>query len=237
MKIHYLQHVKFENSGNIEKWAYKKGHTVSKTLLFNTERFPKINEFDWLIIMGGPMNIYEEHKYPWLNKEKKFIKKAIENQKIVFGVCLGAQLIADVLGAKVVRNKYKEIGWFPVSLTEEGKKSNIFSVFHDEFIVFQWHGDTFTIPAGAVRIAKSKGCENQAFEYNNRVFGLQFHLESSVESINNLLINCSSELVEGPFIQQPLEILSKLNNLQVIENNMNLMLDKIEYFFLKGEIK
>jgi len=127
VKLHYLQHVPFENLANIEVWAKEKGHSISKTQLFNGESFPQMNDFDWLVIMGGPMNIYQEKEYPWLAKEKRFIAEAIDNNKIVLGICLGAQLIADVLGGIIYKSKHQEIGWFPVSLTTGAKKSIIFN--------------------------------------------------------------------------------------------------------------
>lgn len=101
MRIHYLQHVPFEDLANIEVWAGEKGHEVSVTRLYMDETLPALDRFDWLIVMGGPMNIYEEVEYPWLIKEKEFIRNAINAGKFVMGICLGAQLIADVLGEKL----------------------------------------------------------------------------------------------------------------------------------------
>jgi GMP synthase-like glutamine amidotransferase len=165
MRLHSLEHEPFEGLANIEVWAKNRGHSISRTLLFNNEELPDIDDFDWLVIMGGSMNIYEEEKYPWLREEKNFIAEAIAGKKIVLGICLGSQLIADVLGGNVSKNKYKEIGWFPVSLTADAKNSPVFSTLPRKFAAFHWHGDTFKIPPGAVRIAESEGCANQAFEY------------------------------------------------------------------------
>ncbi len=193
MRIHSLEHEPFEGLANIAAWAKKKGYNVARTLLFNNEELPDISEFAWLIIMGGSMNIYEEEKYSWLKEEKSFIAEAIAGKKIVLGVCLGAQLIADVLGGKVGRNKHREIGWFPVKLTKEAKNSSIFSTLPEKFTAFHWHGDTFKIPPGAVRMAESEGCTNQVFEYDRgRVTGLQFHLDYSEKSINLMFQNCGN---------------------------------------------
>jgi GMP synthase-like glutamine amidotransferase len=230
MRIHSLEHEPFEGLANIEVWAKNKGHTISRTLLFNKEEFPDINEFDWLIIMGGSMNIYEEEKYSWLREEKNFIAQAIANKKIVLGICLGSQLIADVLGGKVSKNKYKEIGWFPVKLRNEARNSFIFGSLPYEFIAFHWHGDIFRIPSGSVRMAQSKGCENQAFEYG-RAIGLQFHIEYSAESINLMFKNCGAEIVEGKYIQKPDEIVSQIENVKVIKEILFLLLDNIEREF------
>jgi len=128
MRLHYLQHVWFEDLANTGIWARNRGHSISGTLLPHTEDFPPIGDFDRLIILGGPMSTSEEEKYPWLVREKKFIAEAIANDKIVLGTCLGAQLIADALGAKLYKNRYKEIGWSPVSLTREARGWPIFNV-------------------------------------------------------------------------------------------------------------
>ncbi len=232
MRIHSLEHEPFEGLANIEVWAKNKGHSISRTLLFNNEELPEMNDFDWLVIMGGSMNIYEEEKYPWLAREKKFIEDAIAHKKIVLGVCLGAQLIADVLGGKVTKNKYSEIGWYPVNLTKEARNSSIFSALPSEFTAFHWHGDTFKIPHGAVRIAETEGCANQAFEYDNgRVTGLQFHLDYSEKSINLMFKNCGDEIVKGKYIQKPDEIVSRIGNVFKIQRLLNLLLDNMEREF------
>ena len=228
MRIHYLQHVPFEDLANIEVWAREKGHAISGTALYDNEKLPQMEDFDWLVILGGPMNIYEEGKYPWLASEKEFIAQAIAAKKTVLGICLGAQLIADVLGAKVKRNNFTEIGWFPVTLTGDVKSSPLFGTLPEKFTAFHWHGDTFEIPSGAVRIAESEVCKNQAFVYNDRVIGFQFHIEYSLESINRMLDNCGDELVEDEFIQNEDEILSMKNNLTEIKNLLTSLLNNME---------
>ncbi len=227
MRLHSIEHEPFEGLANIEVWAKKRGHTISRTLLFNNEELPEMNDFDWLVIMGGSMNIYEEEKYPWLREEKNFIAEAIAGKKIVLGICLGSQLIADVLGGRVSKNKNKEIGWFPVSLTTDAKNSPVFNILPKTFTAFHWHGDTFKIPPGAARIAESEGCANQAFEYG-RVIGLQFHIEYSVDSINLMLQNCEDEIVDGKFIQKSDEIVSQISNVHKIKEILNTLLDNME---------
>ena len=228
MKIHYLQHVPFEDLANIEVWAREKGHSVSGTALYDNEKLPQMEDVDWLVILGGPMNIYEEKTYPWLASEKEFIAQAIAAKKPVLGICLGAQLIADVLGGKVKRNNFTEIGWFPVTLTKDAKSSPVFSTLPEGFTAFHWHGDTFEIPPGAVRITESEACKNQAFVYNDRVIGLQFHLEYSLESINRMLENCGDELVDGKFIQKKDGILGFKGNLKETKHLLNSLLDNME---------
>jgi GMP synthase-like glutamine amidotransferase len=228
MRLHSLQHVPFEDLAHIESWAQDRSHSISRTLLFNKDPFPEMSSFDWLVILGGPMNIYEEEEFPWLKREKKFIAEAIAQQKVVLGICLGAQLVADVLGGKVFKNPYKEIGWYPVRPTPEAEKSEIFRPLPAQFVAFHWHGDTFSIPPGGMRIAESEGCPNQAFEYHGRVIGLQFHLESALESIQRLIRNCGDELVGGKYIQSAAEMLGQRGNLQEIKGIMALLLDHWE---------
>lgn len=228
MKIHFIQHVPFEGPANLEKWAGKKGHAVSTTKMFENKKFPSMNEFDWLVVLGGPMGAYDEMYFQWLSAEKKFIKKAIEENKVVVGICLGAQLIAGVLGAKVYKNVFKEIGWHDVFLSKDSEKSNVFKNFPKKFIAFHWHGDTFDLPPESIRIAESKGCKNQAFVYNNRVFGLQFHLESAKDSIESLIENCKNDLVPGKFAQTEKNALISVKKIGEISKKMFLLFDAIE---------
>lgn len=228
LNIHYIQHVPFEGLGNIESWALSKGHTLSKTQLFDEETYPIIEKIDWLIIMGGPMNIYENQKYHWLSREKIFIEKVIKKGKFVTGICLGAQLIADVLGATVYKGKEKEIGWFSVTLTEEAGRSPLFNILPQSFTAFHWHGDLFEIPKSAKHIASSKGCENQAFEYQERVIALQFHLETTAESAKLLIERCGDELIEGKYIQTQNEMICNLHHFTTLQKNLNLFLDACE---------
>lgn len=209
MKIHYLQHVPFEGLASIEQWAKSKGYSLSATRFYNGEHLPLAEDIDWLIVMGGPMNVYEESKYPWLTQEKRFIEQAIEKEKAVLGICLGAQLIADALGAKIYPNRDKEIGWFPIELLGVAQASPFFNFLPRQLTVFHWHGDTFELPQGAIRLARSEVCQNQAFAYSEKVLGLQFHLESTKDSVQQIIANCGDELVEGRYIQKPDEMLSR----------------------------
>ncbi|MBU3966731.1 MAG: type 1 glutamine amidotransferase, partial [Euryarchaeota archaeon] len=130
------------------------------------------------------------------------------------------------LGGKVSRNRYAEIGWFPLTLTEEARNSYIFSSFPPAFTAIHWHGDTFEIPPGAVRIVQSEACANQAFEYG-RTIGLQFHLEYSTKSIDLMFTNCGNDIVEGRYIQKPDEIIAQNNNVVETQRLLNLLLDNM----------
>jgi GMP synthase (glutamine-hydrolysing) len=181
---------------------------LTATRLYSGDSLPGIEDLDWLVILGGPMNIYEEERYPWLVREKRFIGDVLHEGKVVIGICLGAQLIACVLGAKVTRNHCSEIGWYPVEKTAQASRSELSGFLPDRFDAFHWHGDTFEIPRGAVHLVRSETCENQAFAFENRVVAFQFHLESTRESVEQLVRNCPDDLTGGPFVQSAEEILA-----------------------------
>ncbi len=202
MNIHYFQHVPFEGLGSIENWAGKPVHKLTATRFYEDHKLPFIDICDMLIVMGGTMSANDEDKFDWMTEEKKFIEKAIVRGKKVIGICLGAQLIAEVLGSRVYKNKEKEIGWMPLQLTEEGKKAQVFSDITDGQNVFHWHGETFDLPNGSIQLARTEACEQQAFLYDGHVLGLQFHLESNEDSIAAMIKNCRDELfTKGTYIQ------------------------------------
>ncbi len=223
MKIYYLQHVPFEDVAYLGNWSKKNGVHLGRTRLYEDDPYPSLSDFDVLIIMGGPMGVYDEQKYAWLKTEKAYILKAIQNNKIVVGICLGAQLIATVLGAKVYPNPHKEIGWFSVQKTPQAQNTSLGKILPESFMAFHWHGDTFDIPKAAVHLAESKACKNQAFVYQNRVIALQFHLESTQSSIESLIQNCRDKLISIPFIQTADQI---REGYQQIES-LNTIMDKL----------
>lgn len=227
MHIHWIQHVHFEGLGSIESWARKHGHSLSATRTYLKESFPPSEQFQWLVVMGGPMNIYEEDKYPWLTAEKEFLKGSIEEGKIVLGICLGAQLIADTLSSRVFAGRHKEIGWMPVRKTASAANSVLFKEFPREMDVFHWHGDTFNLPAECVHVAESVACLNQAFSFRDRVVGLQFHLEMTREGVETILDHCRDELVEAPFIQDAGKILSNRHKNEEGNREMDRLLDRL----------
>lgn len=224
MNIHVLMHVPFEDAANIGVWAESRGHTLSYTRLYDGEKVPAPETFGMLAVMGGPMNIYEHDAYPWLVAEKTFIKQAIDTGKKVIGVCLGGQLIADVLGGNVTQGQHKEIGWHGITQTPQAADS-LFSALPREMTIFQWHGDTFSIPPGAVHIAASDACENQAFQYGSNVLGLQFHMEYSQESIEKMLNHCADEIVEAPYIQDIETIRAGYGHIPTATDQLNALLD------------
>ncbi|NOY95357.1 MAG: type 1 glutamine amidotransferase [Chlorobi bacterium] len=205
MKVHYLIHIPEEMPGGISSWAKQNGYNESYTRFYLNEDLPDATEPDFLVVMGGPMNIYQEEKYPWLKAEKQFIKRVIEQGKKVLGVCLGAQLVAGALGSKVVKNSETEIGWFPVFKTKEGRNSELLNSISDGQLIMHWHGDTFSIPEGATHLLYSEACENQAFLYGKNALALQFHLELTTDLLRGLA--ALEELPNGRFVQSPKQII------------------------------
>jgi GMP synthase-like glutamine amidotransferase len=228
MRFHCLQHVPFESPGNIETWIRQKGQSISFTHLYDDATFPSVNDFDALIIMGGPMSIHDEKEFDWLKKEKEFIANAIQAQKKILGICLGAQLIADVLGAKVYQNKEKEIGFMPVHFTEKALANPLFQGFHMEETVFHWHGETFDLPKGAVHLAYTHACAHQAFQINQHIIGFQFHLEVTNELLKAMVKEGRHELAKEPFIQSESEIVKGLKS---IERNKESLFGFLDRFF------
>jgi GMP synthase-like glutamine amidotransferase len=188
MKILVLRHVPHEHLGTLAL-ELRSNNLTYEYVNFYEDANPNISvdSSSALIILGGPMNVHETDKYPFLETEERLIKRAIEKDMPVLGICLGAQLIAKSLGARVTKNKEKEIGWYPLRITDEGSRDSLFKHLSVEETVFQWHGDTFEIPMGAARLAESPLCPNQAFRFGSSVYGLQFHIEVTPEMISEWL--------------------------------------------------
>jgi GMP synthase-like glutamine amidotransferase len=228
MRIHYLQHVPEEGLGSIEPWAYKHSHPPSSSRLYLNEPLPEPDGFDMLIIMGGPMSANDEDSILWLTPELTLIRQAIEQEKVVLGVCLGAQLIAKALGGTVFKNPQQEIGWFPIRLTEAGQKSSLLGFLPPEITVFHWHGETFALPAGAVLLASSEACPHQAFSFgqNEQVLGLQFHCEVTPEIITAVEQSAEQPKVSR-FVQSRDTIQSHNNKCPELNRMMAEILDRL----------
>jgi GMP synthase-like glutamine amidotransferase len=208
VRVLYLQHAAFEGPAHLEAAAVKRGAIIHGVRLFTGQFLPEADGYDLIAVMGGPMGAHDEKEHPWLVPEKRFIEKSIRAGTAIIGICLGAQLIADVMGAPVRRNRCREIGWYPVRRHEDAAASPIGRLFPEAFHAFHWHGDTFDIPAGAIRLAGSDACENQGFIFGERVLGLQFHLESTPESVTSLLTNCRGDLDGSAYVQDEAGILA-----------------------------
>ncbi|KOY86375.1 hypothetical protein AD998_09655 [bacterium 336/3] len=228
MHIHCFQHVSFEGLGHIEDWAKERNHQISYTYFFEKDfQIPSLEKIDALIVLGGYMNVYEEEKFVWLNPEKEFIRNAIDSQKKVMGICLGSQLISSAFGCKVYANKQKEIGFYPISFTQDMLENPIFNHLKNENLVFHWHGDTFDLPHQAKRIASSVACENQGYIVDNQVLALQFHWEMNEITLKKMLLHDGNELEEkGLYIQNKEEIEKQMPVLEQNKNDFFQLLDK-----------
>lgn len=143
------------------------------------------SDFKAVVVLGGPMNVDEEKKYPFLKEENRFIQKTLEQKIPYFGLCLGSQLLAKAAGAKVIKSPQKEVGFSEVALTEDGKKDELFRNIADKMTVYQWHEDMWLLPAGAKLLATSAACPHQAFKVGHNAYGLQFHVEVTDLSIGD----------------------------------------------------
>src|ERR1700722_2555618 len=175
MNLRVLQHAAFEGPGEIAAWAARHGHPVGVHHLYRGDPLPLPDVFDLLVVMGGEMNVYQYRDWPWLRPERELIQSALAQGKRVAGICLGAQLIADALGARVFQNAEHELGWLPITWMDGARAA--FPGLPAASNVLHWHGDTFELPASTTLLAASQGCPEQGFLIKNQCLGLQFHME------------------------------------------------------------
>lgn len=227
MHLHYFQHVPFEGLGSIEGWALQQGHSLSVTRFFAGETPPPLPEIDALIVMGGSMNVDEDHLYPWLVAEKRFIEQCIQHKKRVLGICLGSQLIARVLGARVYPNAQQEIGWLPIEFTAAAS-AHLLPALPTTMTVFHWHGDTFDLPHGAVHLAYSAGCQQQAYSYDGHVLAFQYHPEATPTSVNAMLTHDEIPTNGGVYVQSAAAIAAETAH---YAHNQTMMADILTRFW------
>ncbi|HLD71584.1 MAG TPA: hypothetical protein VI873_03150 [Candidatus Peribacteraceae bacterium] len=197
MKLRIVMHESFEAPAAIADWAKKKGHAVTYSKPYQGDTFPEECDFDFLVVMGGPQSpatTLEECPHYDAKKEIAFIKRAIDQKKILLGVCLGAQLIGDALGAHFDHSPNKEIGLFPLILTADGKKDPFFGTFPDTFMAGHWHGDMPGLTPESKVLAKSAGCPRQIVRYAHTIYGFQCHFEFTSEAIEGMIENNAHEL-------------------------------------------
>jgi len=208
MRMAVLQHVQFEGPAAVTDWAAARRLPLRVHHLYRDSVLPSLSDFDMLTVMGGPMSANDEAQFGWLGPEITLVREAIAAKKTLLGICLGAQIVAKALGARVYPGSAKEIGWFPVQRTGSHP---LFDGLPDSFTPFHWHGETFDLPHEGKLLAKSEITETQAFAVGQRVLGLQFHMETTEESVRALLKGAEHEIGHGVFEQQPAAILARIN--------------------------
>lgn len=218
METYILQHVAFEGPGKILEILKERGHRIHIIRLYEGDALPDVAEVDFAVLMGGPMSVLDESEYPYFVDEKEFCRKLTYLGRPMLGICLGAQMIANAHGAAIKKNEEKEIGWHPITHLNSGEVQT----------VFHWHGETFDLPEGATLLASSAACKNQAFKLGNS-YGLQYHIETTPESMESIIQNCGAELVEtGMFIQDVRDIRSKAaRHMHAANRSLEHLIDQI----------
>jgi GMP synthase (glutamine-hydrolysing) len=217
--VYALQHVAAEPLGIIEEALEAGGIGAEYIRVFAGEAVPgDMTAAAGLVVMGGSMSVYEQAEYPFLSQEIRLIEAALKAAKPVLGVCLGSQLLASALGAEVKKGDHKEIGWFPVALTEAASTDRVFSQVERSFTAYHWHGDVFDLPGGAVSLASSARTHCQAFSYHERAYGLLFHLEATHKIVEDMVRGFAGEVDEekidgGLIIAQTHEHLPQLQRI------------------------
>ena len=207
MRITVLQHAANEGPGEIACWAEARGHVVTVYHLHLRDALPDPDALDFLVVMGGEMNVYQDRDWPWLRAERAFIRDTLAVGKPAVGICLGAQLIADALGSRVTQNPVYEIGWFPVEFSPEARA--IFGELPHSTLALHWHGDTYELPVGAIRLGTSEACAEQGFVVPGKCLGLQFHFETDKALVREMVEGSSDDASwpKGNFVQSPRIIL------------------------------
>lgn len=211
MHVEIVQHVSFEGPGAVAIWADVGGHSLHCTGLYHGDRLPDNEHVDLAVIMGGPMSVHDETRFPWLRDEKAWIGERLNARIPTVGICLGSQLIAEQLGANVAAGEYPEVGWYPVERCTN--ESTVFCDFPDWLPVLHWHRDCHGLPPGAHRTASSAVTPVQAFDYEGYAIGLQFHLEVGEKEIEKLCGAAVEETMqEGRYVQTVHEIREGLHH-------------------------
>ncbi|GMK42160.1 amidotransferase [Paenibacillus sp. CCS19] len=225
MKVLALKHFEFDDTMALEQWTSLGAHELLIVDPANGLVEAWLEAAELLVILGGPMSAYDDEKLDWLVEEKRFIARAIEQDKKILGICLGAQLLAELLGGSVHRHETKEIGWHRIERTAERHPwvDDLPEAFHS----FQWHGDTYVLPKEARRLAESEACGQQAFAWGDRILALQFHLETTPACIDQMLTRWANELVSAPYVQDAAHIRSEIGRSSESFRMLHMILDRI----------
>ncbi len=224
MRVHIIQNDPVVVPGTIEEWLMENELPFSITKVFLEEPFPNIDSVDFIILLGGRMGAYEEDKYPWLRKEKQFIRHVLKQNKMMLGICLGCQLIASALGANVFPHNEPEIGWHSINFTKEGKSHPLLKHLNTNIPFFQFHFDSFLLPNGATSIGHTE-CANQGFTIGKNVLAVQFHPEVNDATVRYFQENQYPN-AEGPYINAQEDIYNRRH----IKESRNFMIQLLQNF-------
>ena len=222
MRLHCLQHVPFEDPAAVADWARTRGVELTVAPLYEDPTLPTSADFDWLLVLGGPMSVHDTDAFPFLNAEMDLVRAAVAAGRGVIGLCLGGQLIARALGGRVGPSPAREIGWWPVAATEDAE-----GLLPARFEAFHWHGEAFVPPPGARRLASSEGCPAQGFALGERVLALQFHLETTPAAAAALIRHCPEDLAPGRWVQGADDILADAGRFEAANALMTTLLDRL----------
>lgn len=225
MEILCVLHADFESAGTIENWAQEKQHNLSFLKTYSGQKPPKNIDFDFLIVMGGPQSPLEIEKTPYLHDEIALIKKAVDADKIILGFCLGAQLIGEALGSKAERSPEKEVGVYPIELTEAGKHDPLLASLGNSFPAIHWHKDMPGETKNSTLLAYSQGCPRQMIRYGEKIYGFQCHLEITKDGIQRMIDAIPGDLSDSKYTQSKEELLS--HDYSSIHKTMHGILDRL----------
>lgn len=225
MKIHYILHADFETPRTIDEWAIERGHSTSLSRPFAGEPLPSADEFDTLIVMGGPQSPRNLKNAPYLVDEIALIKSSLKESKFILGFCLGAQLIGEALGGKTEKSPNKEVGIFPIQLNSLGMVDPIFQSIPDLFDVLHWHNDMPSLPEGAKVLAASEGCPRQVIRFGEKVLGFQCHPEATIFQVKEMITHCPEDLGFSTYTQTADDMLDR--NFSAMRQIMHKILDNI----------
>lgn len=223
MRVVAITHADFEPVGAIATWAVERGFELEVLSPFKGQKLPAAREYDFVIVLGGPQSVCERDNHPYLEEEIGLIRQVIDQDRPILGICLGAQLMGQALGAKTRKSPHAEFGFFPVELTIEGESDPVLGALPEVFEAFHWHQDMPGLPKGAECLAKSKGCPHQAIRFTPRAYGLQFHLEPRVAEVQRLIEHC--QLPQGRYSQSAKVMLSQ--DFGMLNRYLELFLDRL----------
>lgn len=226
--LHVIQHVPFETCGSIQHWADVRTVDVQVIHPYAGDALPQVGEHDSVVLMGGPMSVNDAEALPWFAEEIEWTKALLSSKAPILGICLGGQILAKALGARVLKNEEREIGWYPVNSHENREATQLDESLPQRMPVFHWHSERFEIPEGAIPIYSSEGCKEQAFLYQGRALALQFHLEILPDTVEALIEACANEMIPGPYVQTVNEIRAKTGqHLRNAQHQMFTILDQL----------